>query len=292
MGKYRPIIFLGAAVLVAFITSYIIYSYIQKKPTPKEAVLETQPVAVAMVDIPWGTVLKKEMAKLEPFLSKSLPAGYFSDIAALEGRVSISPISAKEPILQSRLAPTDIKGGGVAAVIKPKSRAVAVRVDKVIGVAGFIHPGNRVDVLVTISGGGKDIPEPITKIVLENILVLAAGPEIQQTGKTGKGAQASPVDVITLEVTPEEAENLAHAATQGKLQLALRNYLDNEDVLTKGAKTPELLALYSGSGPAKAPSKGAKKPVRRVTRKPAKSKIFTVELVKGGQSSQVKFEGR
>jgi len=289
MGKYRPIIFLSAAVLVALITSYLIYNYIQKKPTSKEAALATQPVAVATVDLPLGTVIKKEMVKLEPFLSKSLPAGYFSDASALQGRVSLSPIAAKEPILQSRLAPVDIKGGGVAAVIKPKSRAVAVRVDKVIGVAGFIHPGNRVDVLVTISGGGKDIPEPITKTVLENILVLAAGPEIQQTGK---GAQASPVDVITLEVTPEEAENLAHAATQGKLQLALRNYMDNEDVLTKGAKTPDLLALYSGSGPAKESSKGAKKPARMITRKPDKSKIFTVELVRGGQSSQVKFEGR
>ncbi len=288
MGKYRPIIFLSVAVLVAFIASYLIYSYIQKKPISKEAALETQPVAVAVVDVPLGTIIKKEMVKLEPFLSKSLPVGYFSDPAALEGRVALSPIAAKEPILQSRLAPVDIKGGGVAAVIKPKSRAVAVRVDKVIGVAGFIHPGNRVDVLVTISGG-KDIPEPITKTVLENILVLAAGPEIQQTGK---GAQAAPVDVITLEVTPEEAENLAHAATQGKLQLALRNYMDNEDVLTKGAKTPDLLALYSGTGFAKASSKGAKKPVTRVTRKPAKPKIFTVVLVRGDQSSQVKFEGR
>src|SRR4030042_3526403 len=209
MGKYRPIIFLSVAVLVAFIASYLIYSYIQKKPISKEAVLETKPVAVAVVDVPLGTIIKKEMVKLEPFLSKSLPAGYFSDPAALEGRVALSPIAAKEPVLQSRLAPVDIKGGGVAAVIKPKSRAVAVRVDKVIGVAGFLPPGNRVDVLVTISGGGKDIPEPITKTVLENILVLAAGPEIQQTGK---GAQAAPVDLITLEVTPEEAENLAHDA--------------------------------------------------------------------------------
>ncbi len=284
MGKYRPVIFLGAAIIVAFITSYLIYNYLQKRTTPKEAVLETQPVAVAITNLPWGTSLKKEMVKFEPYLKKSLPTGYFSEASSLEGRVVISPIAVNEPVLQSRLAPIDIKTGGVAAVVKPKNRAVAVRVDKIIGVAGFIHPGNRVDVLVTIDGG-KGVPNPITKIVLENMLVLATGAEVQ---KTGKEAQAAPVDVITLEVTPEEAEKLAHAATQGRLQLALRNYQDTEDVLTMGAKTPELLASYSGVGSAQ---KGKKVSTARTASR-IKPAVFTVEVVRGGQSSKVNFEGR
>ena len=289
MGKYRPVIFLGAAIIVALVTSYLIYNYLQKRTAPKEAALETQPVAVAIVNLPWGTSLKKEMIKLEPYLKKSLPSGYFSDLSTLEGRVVISPIALNEPILQSRLAPTDLKTGGVAAVLKPKNRAVAVRVDKVIGVAGFISPGNRVDVLVTIEGG-KGIPEAITKIVLENILVLATGAEVQ---KTGKEAQASPVDVITLEVTPEETEKLAHAATQGKLQLALRNYQDTEDVLTRGAKTPALLSSYSGVG--EAPKVSPKQGKRVTTVKapsPVQPAVFSVEVVRGGQSSKVNFEGR
>ncbi len=289
MGKYRPIFFLGAAIIVAFITSYLIYNYLQKRTTPKEAALETQPVAVAIVNLPWGTSIKKEMIKLEPYLKRSLPNGYFSDATVLEGRVVISPIAPNEPILQSRLGPIDLKTGGVAAVVKPKNRAVAVRVDKVIGVAGFVHPGNRVDVLVTVEGG-KGIPQAITKIVLENILVLAAGPEVQ---KTGKEAQASPVDVITLEVTPEETEKLAHAATQGKLQLALRSYQDTEDVLTRGVKTPALLASYSGVGEApKVPSKQGKKVSAVGGPSQIKPAALTVEVVRGGQSSKVNFEGR
>ncbi len=285
MGRYRPVIFLGAAIIVAFITSYLIYNYLQKTGAPKEAALETQPVAVAIVNLPWGTAIRKEMIKVEPYLKKSLPNGYVSDASSLNGRVVISPIAANEPILQSRLAPVDLKSGGVAAVVKPKNRAVAVRVDKVIGVSGFIYPGNRVDVLVTIEGG-KGIPDAITKIVLENILVLAAGSDVQRTGKE---AQASPVDVITLEVTPEEAEKLAHASTQGKLQLALRNFQDTEDVLTKGAKTPALLASYSGAGE---PSKQGKKVSTARTPARIKPAAFTVEVVRGGQSSKVNFEGR
>ncbi len=286
MGRYRAVIFLGAAIIVAFITSYLIYNYLQKRTAPKEAALETQPVAVAIVNLPWGTSIKKEMVRFVPYLKKSLPSGYFSDASMLEGRVVLSPIAANEPILLSRLAPMDLKSGGVAAVVRAKNRAVAVRVDKIIGVAGFIVPGNRVDVLVTVAGG-PGIPEPITKIVLENILVLAIGPETQRAG--GKEAQASPVDVITLEVTPEEAENLAHAANQGKLQLALRNYQDTEDVLTRGAKTPALLASYSGVG--QVSKQGKKVPMARTSPR-IKPATFTVEVVRGSQSSKVNFEGR
>ena len=184
MGRYRPIIFLGLAIVVAIIASYLIYDYLQRKTIPVEAKLETQPVAVAVIDLPWGTAIKKEMIKLEPFLKGSLPGGSFSDTSALEGRVLIFPVTAKEPILESRLAPVNVKSGGVAAVIKPKMRAIAVRVDKVIGVAGFIYPGNRVDVLVTITT--KQTSDPITKIVLENILVLAAGVEAQKPAKKKK----------------------------------------------------------------------------------------------------------
>jgi pilus assembly protein CpaB len=138
--------------------------------------LETQPIATATVDLNWGTVVVKEMVKMEPFLKSSLPAGAYTDMNTLVGRVVISSIRAKEPFLESRLAPQSMKTGGIAAVIGTKKRAVAVRVDKVIGVAGFVHPANRVDVLVTMPKGKAG--ESVTKIVLENILVLAAGPEL------------------------------------------------------------------------------------------------------------------
>jgi pilus assembly protein CpaB len=135
-----------------------------------------------------------------------------------------------------------------------------------------------VDVLVTMSKGKS--AEPITKIVLENMLVLAAGPEVQIV--KGKEQQAAPVDVITLEVTPEEAEKLALAATEGKLQLALRGLTDTEEVLTQGSSIPTLLASYSGSGPAAKPT--ARRPVQ------ATKRVFYVELIQGGKVITKKFE--
>jgi pilus assembly protein CpaB len=282
MGKLRPVILLGVAVVIALITTLLIYSSIQKRAgIAKAPISETQPIAVATVDLNWGTVVVKEMVKMEPFLKSTLPAGAYTDMKSLLGRVVISSIRAKEPFLESRLAPQSLKTGGVAAVIESKKRAVAVRVDKVIGVAGFVHPGNRVDVLVTISKGKAG--ESVTKIVLENILVLAAGPEV--TTAKGKEQKPATVDVITLEVTPEEAEKLALSATEGKLQLALRGLIDTEQVLTKGTSIPALLASYSGSGPV-VESKGKK------TRKPvyAQNRVYFVELIQGGKVTTKKFE--
>jgi len=300
MGKYRAYIMFGVAIFIALIATFLIINWLQTKAKVKQAVpQETQEVVVAKVDLNWGTVITKEMIETKPFLKKSLPGGYFSDTSSLAGRVLISPVKANEPIFESRLAPTTVKTGGVGAMVSPKKRAIAVKVDKVIGVSGFIHAGNRVDVLVTLQA--EKTQTYITKTVLENILVLAAGPE---TEAKGKAETPTTVDVITLEVTPEEAEKLALAATQGKILLALRNFSDTEDVITKGMTIPTLLASYSTYGsvqeakvvPVKAT--GSKKPTpvmgkKIETVKPVleKKPVFTVELIKGSKVSEVKFEG-
>lgn len=291
MVRFKPYLFLAGAVVVALIASLAGYNYLQKSAAKqKVAPLEKVSIVVAMSEIPAGTVLAKEMMKKADYIKESLPEGYFMDSAALAGRVLIQYVKAKEPLLESRLAPNDVRTGGVAALISPKKRAVAVKVDKVIGVAGFIHAGNHVDVLVTIEPqktGQKW--EPITKIVLGNVLVLASG---QEFGQKTKDEKAAPVDVITLEVTPEEAEKLALAATEGKLQLALRNMKDTEDVLTKGTTIPTLLTSYSGhEAPklVKAALRGQEmKPISTVER----PRTFTVELVRGNKTSEVKVEGR
>lgn len=301
MGKYKPFILLGTAVVVALITSILIYSWLQKKAKVKPEAFQTQSVAVAAADLSWGTVLTTGMIKVAPFLKASLPDGYFSDPASLVGRVLISPIKTNEPIFETKLAPTSVKTGGIAAVITPKKRAIAIRVDKTIGVSGFIHPGNRVDILVTMATGKT--PAPLTKTILENILVLAAGPETETKGKEEK---PSNVDVITIEVTPEEAEKVALAAAEGRIQLALRNFSDTEDVITKGTTIPTLLASYSHS-----PLKETKADTRKVAVKkvvetqkpvpapavektpekaPVKPSVFVVELIKGTKASEVKFE--
>lgn len=298
MGKYKPFILLGVAIIVALAATLLISSYLKRQARLKQVPLETLPIAVAKVDMSWGTVLTAEMIATKLYLKSTLPGGFFSDPASLSGRVLISNIKANEPIFESKLAPVTVKTGGVAAVISPKKRAVSIKVDKVIGVSGFIHPGNRVDVLVTLhSEKGQT---PTAKTVLENILVLAAGPEIQTKGKEEK---ASPVEVITLEVTPEEAEKVALAATEGRILLALRNFNDTEDVVTKGITIPTLLGSYSAyNAPTEAKAvpaktKGVKKPVPAIsknteTEKATPSKpAFVVEVIKGTKSSNVKFEG-
>jgi pilus assembly protein CpaB len=295
MGKYKPFILLGIAVVVALITSVLIYNWLQRKAkVEKPEAFQTQSVAVAAADLSWGTILSNDMIRVTPFLKSSLPEGYFSDPASLVGRVLTSPVKANEPIFETKLAPTSVKTGGVAAVITQKKRAMAIRVDKTIGVSGFIHPGNRVDVLVTLHREGAQTA--MTKTILENILVLAVGPEMEIKGK---GEKPSDVDVITIEVTPEEAEKLALAATEGKILLTLRNFSDSEDVMTKGMTIPALLASYSGPVVKEAKDvtgkEGSKKlvPKKEIKPQPAldKKPPFVVELIKGTKASEVKFEG-
>jgi pilus assembly protein CpaB len=322
MAKLKSFIPVGVAIIIALITSLMIYSYLQKKSNAREVVIEIQPVAVAAVDLSWGTTLTKDMIKKVDFLKRSLPEDSIADPASLAGRVLVYPVKANEPIFESRLAPTNVKTGGVGAVISQKKRAVAVKVDKVIGVSGFIQPGSRVDVLITLSTGKAHTP--ITKTILENLLVLASGSDTKD--KKGFEERASTTDVITLEVTPEEAEKLAMATAEWKIQLALRNFNDTANVLTSGTTLPALLASYSLEGPVREAGVVTKKstenkspapeppsssvvkgvsqaggkppvlqplpdpPVREASQESSK-KSFTVELIKGSKLDKVNVEG-
>jgi pilus assembly protein CpaB len=256
MERYRHLLLLGAALVVALIASVIAYRVLQRRAERSEAVAETRLVAVAAVNLSPGMEVRKEMLSVSSFLAKSLPAeSVFANPAELEGRVVLSPVQAGEPVFRSRVTGADASGAGVSALVSFGKRAMAVKVDKVIGVSGFIRPQNRVDVLVTL-------PSPVekgttvTKIVLENMLVLAAGTELEK--KPG-AEKAVPVDVITLEVTPEDAERLTLAAASGRIQLALRNLKDGDTVLTSGSTVTTLLEGFTAAPK----QKPAPQPVRR-----------------------------
>jgi pilus assembly protein CpaB len=290
MWKHKSFILLGAAIVIALVTTVLIVRVLQKKALDKErASIVTQPIAVAMADLSWGTSLTKDMIKIVPFPKEYVPPGCFTSAEGLAGRVLVYPVKMNEPIFESRLAPKTIQIGGVAALISPKKRAVAVKVDKVIGVSGFVHAGNRVDVLVTLTTIGKS-SDPVTKIVLENILVLAVGPDVEVDKK---GKESKPVDVITLEVTPEEAEKLALSASEGKVQLALRNFNDTEDIFTRGMTVPTLLTSYSGGSResnaaiASRTTKGGKTSVAAPSS--ARHSGMVVELIKGSKVEKVTF---
>jgi pilus assembly protein CpaB len=269
MERWRAILPIFLALVVALTASFFLYKWLQRQRAPKEVVKVVEsdavPVVVAAVDLPWGTKLNSEMIKRTPYLKESLPPGYFSDSDAMEGRVLIVSLKQNEPILETKLAPTSVSTGGVSAVVTPGKRAIAVKGDKVLGISGFIKPGNRVDVLVTLKHGKK---QETTKIVLENVLVLATGKEIQENDK----GNPSPVDVYTMEVTPEEGEKLTLAASKGKLQFALRNVTDAEIVLTKGATINKTLSSFRPPVPPK---------VRRSRAK--------VQVIKGSKSEKVRF---
>ena len=269
MGKWKTIIPIMLALVIAASGSLFLYKWLQKQSAPKEVVkveAEAVPVTVALVDLPWGTKIRPDMVKTVAFLKESLPPGYVTDPGSLENRVLIAQVKQNEPITASRLAPESVTEGGVSAIIKPGNRAIAVKGDKVIGISGFIKPGNRVDVLATLKHPKSKLD--VTKIVLENTLVLATGTQMQENGE-GKPA---PVDVYTLEVSPDDGEKLGLAASQGKLQFALRNITDGETVLTKGATIAKTLASY------RQPKRTAKTKWR--------PQSTTVEVIKGDKVSK------
>jgi pilus assembly protein CpaB len=268
MGKWKTIAPIVISIVIAITGSVFIYKWINLKTAPKEVVkVETEavPIAVAAVDLQWGTQLKPEMIKTVAFLKESLPVGHFTRAADLNNRIVIATLKKGEPVIEHRLAPISIETGGVSAILESGKRAVAVKGDKVMGISGFVNPGNRVDVLVTLEDPKTKIDK--TKVVLENIPVLATGTQIQKNEK----GEPAPVDVYTLEVTLEDAEKLSLAASQGRLQFALRNITDVKPVLTKGTTISQTLASLS-----------AKEPKKKTTRKwrPRNSSV-TVEIIKG-----------
>ncbi len=242
MKKDISLLLLIAGVIVALLAGAGTFVWLQKRAAIQNRAVVTRSVVVAATDIPWGKVLDAAQVKTVSFLKTSLPQGSFSEPSDVIGRTLLYPVKEGEPLFDSQLAPTSVKTGGVSALISPNKRAMAVSVDKVIGVSGFINPGSHVDVLVTISrqsgDEGRQLPV-VTKTVLENVRVLAVGTETERIGKPDKPGF---VDVITLEVTPGEGEKLALAATEGKVMLALRNPADMDEVTTKGVTVPVLLS--------------------------------------------------
>ena len=273
MQKYRPHLFFGAAVVVGLITSLLVMGWLRDAELRKVAeasvpVVSTAEVVVAKGDLAWGTKLTPEMLQVVDYPAGALPEGYYKSVEDLNEAVLLQDLKMNELILKSKLASGKDVGVGVAAVTDPGKRAMSVKVDEVIGVSGFIKPGDHVDVMVTIEPDSKR-QNPIAKLILENIKVLAAG---MQYEKNGGEKDPKPVQVMTLEVDIEEAEKLALASTQGKLRLALRNPLNAEKVLTRGASVGSLLASH-----------------RPKESKRAAEPEFRVEVIKGGDRKQVKF---
>jgi len=195
-------------------------------------------VAVAKVAIPLGSKIIAEQIMVVQFPKESTPDGAFDSVEKLAGRVAVVNIAPREPITESRLA-AEGTAAGLSAIIPEGYRAMTVKVDDAAGISGFIQPGTLVDVVVTIDPGqGAAIKDKISKIVLQNIKVLANG---QNIDKPENEREANSVKAVTLQVTPEEAEKLALAATEGKLQLVMRSQIDQGNEETQGVDKRKLL---------------------------------------------------
>jgi len=191
--------------------------------------------------------LKPEDVRMIQFPEGSVPAGTFTSADDIMGRGVISPMVQNEPILSAKLASKEA-GAGLPPIIQPGMRAVSVRVNDVVGVAGYVLPGTRVDVVATVNPTQQQT-DVTSKVILANVQVLASGTKIEQDGDKGKPMEVS---VVTLLVDPSEAERLTLASTEGKIQLALRNPLDKTAPATSGVRPAALLG-YAAARPVSAP---------------------------------------
>src|SRR5438045_263665 len=223
------------ACLVAAGASLILYRVLLNRPQTTKAAASTTRVVIATKNLELGSVLKEDDVQLADW-SGGVPQGASTRTQDLLGRGVTTTIYAKEPVIDSRLAPKGA-GGGLAAMIPPGMRAVAVRVNEVVGVAGFVVPGTRVDVIISGSApNANGNLGTLTRTLLQNVEVLSAGQDFK------KDAEGKPivVQVINLLVSPEHAEQLSLAAAQTSIQLVLRNPLDREIAQTPGTALSHL----------------------------------------------------
>ena len=237
MARIRLFAVFAIAIVAGGTFAFATYRYIQDRPAAV-AQMQTRPVVVAAANLDLAAELRREDMKVIDWPAGSVPAGTFSNPQELIGRGLIQPVVQNAPILEGAMPPKDA-GAGLPPVIPEGMRAVSVRVNDVIGVAGYVLPGTRVDVVATISPTDQH-PDTTSKVILTNVKVLTAGTKIERDTERNK---PMPVSVVTLLVNPDESERLTLAASEGKIQLALRNPLDTAPTATRGIRPAALLGL-------------------------------------------------
>src|SRR5215831_17231966 len=274
----RLVTILLAAFVVAALCSVLVYRLVGMRIAAAKPQPSTRIVAAA-TDIKIGTVLSAPDLTTVQIMG-TVPKTAILDAKNAIGRGVISPLYAGEPILDDRLAPMG-SGGGLAATIKDGMRAIAVRVDQVVGVAGFVLPGMRVDILISgvppnVQGGSNNNTQ--VRTVLQNIEVLSAGTDIQKDAE-GKPQQ---VQVVNLLVTPEQAQVLALASNETRIQLVLRNPLDTKVAQVQGTAMTNLFADQN-TPPSKPKLSGPVKPRAKAP------EMFTATVINGNTKTDEKF---
>ena len=274
-ARTRTWVLFAFAIATGGLAAYLALRYLRQQAAPLLNQESAGNVAVlANRDIPVGAVIQERDIRTVDWPGEALPPGFHSDPQQVIGRGVVSGFRPNEPVLESKLAPKGA-GGGLPMLIDEGMRALSVRVDDIVGVAGFVIPGTRVDVMLTMSD--PDVGrEPTTRIIMQNIQALASGQSIQLDPE-GKPMS---VPVVTFLVTPAQAETLALAAGQGRIQMTLRNTLDTVLVETQGARKSTLLAS----------ERKALGPTRRaIVRRQRNPEQVIVEGFQGGQKTVRRF---
>jgi len=277
MRKSRPWFMLVLALTSGVVAALLALRYLRERTTP---LMASEPRKATIVlsarNLPVGALLTERDLKVVSWPGDAVPSGYIRSVKDAVGRGVITPVAENEPLLETKVSTKDA-GGGLSIIIHDGMRAVSVRVDEVIGVAGFVIPGTRVDVMLTLDKGPTR-PQAITKTLLQNVQTLAAGQSVTRD-KEGK---PQTVTVITLLVTPDDAELLALASKEGRLQLALRNTLDTLAVATSGARADKLSPSASST---------PNRPQRnRSAAPPPRTNPTVVEGYRGGERTLTTFQ--
>lgn len=262
------------ATFSGLLAGYVALVYVNSEPTPLEAAAPGRTIVVAARDLPAGTIVRREDLQTLDWPGSAVPEGFATQIGEVVGRGLVVEARRNEPMVDWKLADKEA-GGGLPITIPEGMRAVSVEVDEVVSVAGFVLPGTRVDVLATVMPS-TDRRQITTKIILQNVRAVAADQAYQQD----INGEPQPVTVVTLLVTPDEAEALTLAATEGRIQLALRNTLDGEPVETRGRQIASLVAGAGASAPARP---------TRSTAAPPPDPGRVVESYEGGQRTLLTF---
>jgi pilus assembly protein CpaB len=288
------------ALVLAGIAALLTFQYLQKEMNKSKAV-QPQTIVVAAADIPIGSTISEPQLKVTSWPKDSIPPGSSGDPKAVVGRVAIRPISNGDAVTEQKLKPkAGAPGSGfMTYIVPPGHRAITVAVNEVAGVAGFITPNDRIDVVLTTPIPGSQ-NENISKIILQNVPVLATGQITEQ--KEGKPVV---VPTVTLDLTPDDSEKIVLAASKGTLQLLLRNITDSAPADAKGATISKVLSNIErpvAAAPSPVKVIVTKRTVRRKTQTraaptrvqaapaaPAPRSSHTVTIIDGGVRTTKEF---
>lgn len=283
MNRNRMLIGAVVAIVIGLLASRYVYKQVQRAGTVKT--MQTTQIVVATERLALGTRLQPQQLRLVTWPQDDPMPGSFARIEDCTNRAVITPLVENEPVLESNLAPKEA-GAGLPAVIPEGMRALSVRVDDVVGVAGFVIPGTMVDVLATGDLGGTGGGDSVTRTILEDVRVLAAGQKIEQD----KDGKPQTVSVVTLLVDPGQADRLTLASTEARIHLALRNTID-----TKQVNSPPVFRTTLFGGPPRVVSEPKPASRKRMTAPPSITPPpppYTVEVIKGEKRETHTFPGQ